>query len=105
MERRIATFFGAKRTPLSGSASGHNTSSDSLHPDLYIESKWRTRIAILDLFPEVRKHANMEDKIPIMAVKSKKLKDDYLVIRLKDFDKISKLRHPKAVMSLVDEDE
>ena len=37
-ERRVAKFFGTKRTPLSGSNSGH-THSDTLHPRLYIEVK------------------------------------------------------------------
>ncbi len=37
-ELRVAKFFGTKRTPLSGSNSGH-THSDTLHPRLYIEVK------------------------------------------------------------------
>lgn len=37
-ERRVATFFGVHRTPLSGGASRH-TRSDTLHPKLFIEAK------------------------------------------------------------------
>lgn len=38
-ERRAAKFFGTNRTPLSGINSRHDTSSDTLHPRLYIEVK------------------------------------------------------------------
>ena len=38
-ERRVAKFFGTKRTPLSGINSGHSTHSDTLHPRLYLEVK------------------------------------------------------------------
>lgn len=38
-ERRTARFFGVERTPLSGINSRHDTTSDTLHPTLYIECK------------------------------------------------------------------
>lgn len=38
-ERRVARFFGSERTPLSGINSRHDTSSDSLHSTLYVETK------------------------------------------------------------------
>ncbi len=38
-ERRVAKYFGTNRTPLSGINSRHDTYSDTLHPDLYIEVK------------------------------------------------------------------
>ena len=88
-ERRVAKIFGAKRTPLSGIHSRH-TSSDSIHNKLYIECKYRKRIAILDIFPEIAKKARKERKIPILAIKSKTLKDDYFLIRAKDLLKIAK---------------
>lgn len=88
-ERRIAKMFGSRRTPLSGSRSLH-TGSDIIHSRLYIEAKYRQRISILDMFPEVAKKAKKENKIPVMAVKSKKLKDDYFLIRARDLVKVAK---------------
>ncbi len=87
-ERRVARIFGAKRTPLSGIHSLH-TSSDVIHEKLYIECKYRKKIAVLDLFPEIIEQAKKENKIPILAVKSKKLKDDYFLIRAKDLLRIA----------------
>ena len=89
MERRIAKLFGGRRTPLSGFRSLH-TSSDIIHDKLYIECKRRKRISILDLFPEIVKKAKKENKIPILVIKSAKLKDDYFLIRKKDLIKIAK---------------
>lgn len=82
-ERRIGKMFGAKRTPLSGGKSLH-TESDVIHPRLYIEAKYRKKIAILDLFPDIAEKALKENKIPVLAIKSKKLKDDYFLVRAKD---------------------
>jgi len=87
-ERRIGKMFGAKRTPLSGSRSLH-TGSDIIHEKLYVECKYRKKIAILDLFPEVMEKAKKENKIPVMAVKSKMLKDDYFLIRAKDLETVA----------------
>lgn len=87
-ERRVAKMFGTYRTPLSGSNSRH-TEADTLHDKLYIECKRRKRIAILDIFPDVAKSAKKENKIPIVAIKSSKLKDDYFLIRAKDLKKIA----------------
>lgn len=88
-ERRVAKMFGAKRTPLSGSRSLH-TGSDIIHPRLYIEAKYRKRISILDMFPEVAEKAKKENKIPVMVIKSKKLKDDYFMVRARDLVKVAK---------------
>lgn len=87
-ERRVAEFFGTKRVPLSGSNSGHNTSSDSLHERLYIECKYRKRIPIFDLWPDIYKKALKENKIPVLAVKSMQIADDIICIRKKDLDKL-----------------
>jgi len=89
-ERRIAKLFGTRRTPLSGYLSLH-TKSDIIHDKLFVECKYRRHIAILDIFPEVAKKARKENKIPVLAVKSAKLKDDYLLIRARDLIKIAKL--------------
>jgi len=88
-ERRIAKKFGTSRTPLSGSRSLH-TGSDIIHPKLYVECKYRKRISVLDEFPGVAKRAKEENKIPVMAIKSRELKDDFFLIRAKDLEEVAK---------------
>lgn len=87
-ERRVAKAFGSRRTPLSGGNSQHNTTSDSLHPELYIECKYRKRLPIFDIWPELLKAAGKEKKIPVLAIKTMQIADDVIVIRLSDLDKI-----------------
>lgn len=58
-----------KRVPLSGSNSGHRTSSDARHTNgLYCEMKHRKRHAILQLLDETMKQAKKELKIPIVRL-------------------------------------
>ncbi len=66
-ERRIAKSLGTERTPLSGISSRH-TSSDTLHPDLYVECKWRKRSLVHTLFTIVCKQAKVERKVPVMVM-------------------------------------
>jgi hypothetical protein len=87
-ERRVAKFFGTRRTPLSGSNSQHNTESDSLHGKLYIECKYRKQLFIFDEWPLVLEKANKENKIPVLSIKTMQIKDDVILIRLKDLDRI-----------------
>ena len=83
-ERRVAKAFGTLRTSLSGSRSKAGTSSDSLHKGLYIEAKYRQKFATIEWFQGIIPKAKLENKIPILALKAKNRKDDYLVIRLRD---------------------
>lgn len=104
-ERRVSNFFGTKRVPLSGRNSGHNTSSDSLHERLYIEAKYRKRIPIFDLWPEIYKKAKKENKIPVLAVKSMQISDDIFCIRKMDLEKLVEERlqvKSKLVLEAVD---
>lgn len=89
-ERRIARMFGSHRTPLSGINSRH-TSSDIIHEKLYVECKYRKRIAILDLMEGVIEEAKKEDKIPVLALKSRECQDDFFLLRKKDLLQISAL--------------
>ena len=61
-EAAVAAIFGTKRVPLSGSNSGHNTHSDSMHPDIYIECKLRESFSIWRLFDDTSKKAKKEGK-------------------------------------------
>lgn len=87
-ERVVAKFFGTKRVPLSGSNSGHNTNSDSLHPTLYIECKVRQKSAVWSLFKDTEVKAKFEKKIPVVAIKQKGEQGYLLVIRPEDLGKI-----------------
>lgn len=91
-ERTVATYFGTRRVPLSGSNSGHGTNSDSLHPKLYIECKVRNKIALWQLFTDTEKKAKVEGKVPVVAIKQKGEKGYLLVMRPEDLEKINGIR-------------
>lgn len=60
-ERRLATFFNTRRTPLSGGNSGH-TRSDTLSPHIFLESKSSKKSAIWTLYKKTRPLAKAEGK-------------------------------------------
>ncbi len=81
MERKIARMFGTKRVPLSGSNSGHDTCSDSLHKSLYIECKYRAKMAVETLFEDTEKKANKEGKTPLLVLRVKNKRGVLFVTR------------------------
>lgn len=91
-ERNVAKDFGTKRVPLSGSNSGHNTNSDSLHPKLYIECKVRGKISLWQLFKDTENKAKVEGKIPLVAVKQKGERGYLVILRPEDIENVSKIR-------------
>ena len=73
METALATggeLFGCRRTPLSGSNSGH-TSADIIHDKLFVEHKHRAKHTLLTLFDAVKKLAKKEEKIPVVTISEK----------------------------------
>jgi hypothetical protein len=92
-ERMVASFFKTRRTPLSGSNSGHNTGSDTLHPEVYVECKYRESMAVYALFLDTAEAADLEQKIPVVAIKQKGDKGYLLVLRHKDLHKLAELSH------------
>lgn len=92
MEREVAEFFGTKRVPLSGSNSGHNTNSDSLHPELYIECKVRQKVWLHTLFNDTEKKAKNENKIPIVAIRQKGQKGYLLCLKPEYLQKIVEIQ-------------
>ena len=101
-ERVVASFFGTKRVPLSGSNSGHGTNSDSLHPKLYIECKVRSKIALWQLFVDTENKAKVEHKVPVVAVKQKgeKMKQSIFIHSSKPWDAMdSELSHSYNLIS------
>ena len=70
IEGKIAKFFGTRRTPLSGSNSGH-TSSDTLHAVLYAEIKYRVKHSAVTLWDDTSKKAKEEKKVPVVVLAEK----------------------------------
>jgi hypothetical protein len=82
VERRVASLFKTRRTPLSGKSSQHGTSADTLHPHLYIEVKYRKVHAAVDLFRDTYNKAQKEGKTPIVILAQKNLPSLYAVTPL-----------------------
>ena len=70
IERKIASFFGSERTPLSGGNS-KITRSDSLHDLLFIETKYRVRHSAVTLWRDTKGKADVENKIPVVCLSEK----------------------------------
>lgn len=103
-ERDIANFFGTKRTPLSGINSGHDTNSDSLHPTIYIEAKYRNSFSIFSLFLDTEEKAKRENKVPVVAIKQKGEQGYLLVIRPEHLRKLNLLKN-EHITNTADEGE
>lgn len=85
VERRIAKKLNGKRNPLSGRNSGNGTSSDVLHPDLYIEVKHRQRIPFQKVFHETVKKGREENKIPVLILHQKSSRENIVMMADDDF--------------------
>lgn len=88
-ERVVARFFGSTRTALSGGNS-KITRSDSLHPDLYIECKYRATNALHTLYKDSEKKAGLEKKIPVICTKAKGDKGFLITIHSDYFEQFMK---------------
>lgn len=91
-ERVVATFFGTRRVPLSGSNSGHNTNSDSMHPRIYIECKVREKFSLWGLFKDTAEKAKVEKKVPVVAIKQKGEQGYLLLVRPEDLERLVEIR-------------
>jgi hypothetical protein len=68
-EGRIAALFDARRQVLSGSSGRDEaTRSDTTHPRLFIEAKYRERHAVRSLFDATKALAQKEHKTPVVAL-------------------------------------
>jgi hypothetical protein len=68
-EGRVAALFGASRQPLSGSSGRDDTTrSDTTHPRLFVEAKYRERHAVRTLFDAINNLARKEGKTPVLAL-------------------------------------
>lgn len=78
-EGRAAEIFGARRQPGSGSGGRDDqTSSDSTHPTLYLETKLRAKHQARTLHDTVKVKAKKENKIPVLML-ADKAREGFLV--------------------------
>lgn len=89
-EGKVAKFFGSTRTPLSGGNS-KITRSDSLHPSIYIENKYREKHAILKLYDDTAEKAKKEGKLPIITLEEKGRSGFWMILKSEDFGRLIEL--------------
>lgn len=87
-ERRISSFFGTVRTPLSGGNS-KQTRSDSLHKGIFIEAKLRVKHAAVTLWRETKVLADKEKKIPVICLNEKGKEGFWILCHSSDFVKVA----------------
>ena len=86
-ERRVAAVFGCKRQPLSGSSGRSDvTRSDSNHPALFIECKYRESHAARTLLDATREQAKRERKTAVVALADKGSPGFVLCVHSDDLD-------------------
>jgi len=90
MERNIAKKFGTERSTQYVQAKGNPTSSDTMHPRLYIECKRTKRINFWSLWYGTAHKARNEKKIPLLVLKHPDLTNSLLVCRMIDIKRIAK---------------
>jgi hypothetical protein len=84
-EREAASLFGAKRQVLSGSSGREDkTCSDSTHPKLFIETKFRAVSPVRALWEKTRGLARVERKSPVLALYTKGKPGALLVVHEDD---------------------
>ena len=71
VETEVARWFGSERVPLSGMNSRHDTHSDSLHSEIYIETKYREKHYACALYLETLPKARTEGKPLVIALKQR----------------------------------
>ena len=82
-ERRVAKAFGAVRNSLSG-GNAKTTRSDVLHPELFIECKYKTKSSLWTLWRDTKEKAKKEGKTPVLAIGEKGAKGWLVVVHVKD---------------------
>lgn len=106
-ERRAARFFGAERSFAGSNRRPDRTKSDTTHPDVYIEVKYRERSAARSIWSDADAKAHKEGKVPVVALFDKSRQGFLLVVHEGDFDSVAEARaKAKAeAMRLEPEDE
>ena len=82
-EQALAKLFKSERTPLSGGNS-KMTRSDTLHPRLFIELKYRKRFSLLRLWDQTEVLAKAEGKAPVVVIAEKNREGFFAVVPIHD---------------------
>ena len=103
-ERDSAKLFGANRRPLSGATHNSHQSGndDAEHERLYIETKQTGNVkspynAICKLMNQTVARAELEGKIPVVAIRRTGMKDTdvYLMVKSSDLPALAREYNPK----------
>lgn len=86
-ERRVASYFGSERAPLSG-GNGKHTRSDTLHPTLFIECKQREKFSVVTLWDKAKEQARKEDKTPVVCLSEKNRPGFWILVKAEDLVKL-----------------
>ena len=92
-ELDVARDFGTERNPLSGENSRHETNSDSLHKNVYIEAKRDQKFLgkiLLNLLHDTVLKSKKEKKIPMIALKEKGKQGYWIMVRSNDLKSLAK---------------
>lgn len=91
IERKIATFFGTVRTPLSG-GNGKVTRSDTFHDLLFVEAKYRVKHSAVTLWRSTKELADKENKIPVVCLAEKGKKGFWVMCHSDDLTAVANQR-------------
>ena len=101
-ERRVAAFFGTTRNVGSGSMGRpERSTSDSIHPDLYVECKHGSLARILnaegrEAVRHLGERSAFEGKAPVLCVHEKHMPGFWIICHSADFDRIAAARGGSA---------
>jgi hypothetical protein len=69
-----------------------HTGSDSLHPRLFIETKYKARWSVLTIWRKAREIAIKENKTPLMCLKEKGKEGFWLLVHSDDLITVARER-------------
>ncbi|KKN32843.1 hypothetical protein LCGC14_0809610 [marine sediment metagenome] len=83
-ERKTAAALGGVRNRMSG-AIDQLTAGDVVHPNLYVEVKYRIHHAAVTLMKDVEEKAEREAKTPVVVLQERGADARYYIVREEDF--------------------
>ena len=88
-ERRTASKLGGERVV----CSGVKGEGDVEHPTFFIECKFRKAFTGKKWYDKAKKQAKKVNKIPIVVIREKNKKGEFVLISLDDFAKVARIPH------------
>ena len=83
-ERKAAKALGGVRNRMSG-AVDQLTAGDVVHPNLYVEVKYRKKHAVITLMRATMAQARKEKKTPVVVLQERGKEGRYYLVREEDF--------------------